>query len=107
MKRVYEYKGERFYISPSNRGKQFKATFEDGTIVHFGDPKMKEYPGTKRGDKYCARSYGIGKKFDSLNNPKAANTLSRIVLWKCKGKLSMNTYKKANVKTKEEIFNAI
>jgi len=59
--------------------------------LHFGDPKMKEYPGTKRGDAYCARSYGIKTKSGRLthNNPLSANFWSRIVLWHCSGKKSL------------------
>lgn len=49
---------------------------------------MKEYPGTKRGDNYCARSYGIGKEHDVLNDPTSPNFWSRKDLWNCKGKKS-------------------
>jgi|SRR6056297_2078703 len=56
--------------------------------VHFGDPNMPEYPGTKRGDNYCARSYGIGKNYKILKDPTSPNTWSRIILWDCKGKKS-------------------
>jgi len=51
--------------------------------VKFGDPEMREYPGTKRGDNYCSRSYGLGKKYGVIGDPLSANTWSRIVLWDC------------------------
>jgi len=58
--------------------------------VHFGDSKMKEYPGTKRGDNYCARSYGIldGDGKPTRNNVLSPNFWSRNILWKCVGKRS-------------------
>lgn len=108
MKRQFEHRGIRFKVEPSERkGKQLKATFEDGTTVHFGDKKMKEYPSTKRGDNYCARSHGIGKKYNSLKELKNPNTLSRLVLWKCKGKKSMDSFREAGLKTKEDVFDEI
>lgn len=59
-------------------------------VVHFGDPTMKEYPSTKRGDAYCARSYGIKDKYGNptRNNPESANYWSRKHLWGCQGKKS-------------------
>jgi hypothetical protein len=58
--------------------------------VHFGDPNMKEYPGTTRGDNYCTRSYGIidGQGNPTRNNPLSPNFWSRKVLWNCVGKKS-------------------
>ena len=82
--------GREVVIKKSTRqDKQLVATFPDGDKIHFGDPTMKEYPGTKQGDNYCARSYGIGKRDGTLRNPKNANTLSRVILWNCKGKKSI------------------
>lgn len=78
-------KGVRVKIEPSSRkGKQLMATTPSGRVIHFGDPTMKEYPGTKRGDAYCARSSGI-KTRPGLS----ANDLSRVVLWNCVGKRSV------------------
>lgn len=59
--------------------------------VHFGDPDMREYPGTKRGDNYCARSYGIldGTGKPTRNNRLSPNFWSRTILWNCKGKRSV------------------
>ena len=90
MQKKLKYLGQKFTVGKSNRkDKQLVATFPDGKKVHFGSPGYPEYPGTKRGNNYCARSYGIGKRDGTLNNIKSPNTLSRFVLWKCKGKKSM------------------
>jgi len=92
MKKFYEFGNMKVKIEKSNRkNKQLKATFKDGSIIHFGDPKMPEYPNTKRGNNYCARSSGIKSK------KKSANTLSRKILWNCVGKESKETLKKAGV----------
>ena len=55
-----------------------------GRYYSHGDRRYRIAPGTKRGDSYCARSYGILKKYGKT--PK--NVLSRRK-WKCKGKKSM------------------
>lgn len=69
----------------TRKNKQLMAVFPSGKKVHFGDPTMSEFPGTKRGDNYCARSSGIKGK----NDPNSANFWSRKYLWNCKGKKSM------------------
>ena len=76
-------------MKSSRRDKQLMAVFLDKT-VHFGDPSMPEYPGTKRGDNYCARSYGITDKQGNptRNDPMSPNYLSRKYLWNCEGKKS-------------------
>ena len=51
--------------------------------VRHGARGMRTYPGTKRGDSYCARSYGILKK----HGPTPANVASR-KKWRCSGKHS-------------------
>jgi len=81
-------KGGKYIIRPSSRkNKQMVAiNKKTGHKVHFGDPTMPEFPGTKRGDAYCARSFGIKGK----NNPKSANFWSRTYLWNCKGKKSLS-----------------
>ena len=80
-----KHRGEVYNITPSNRkGKQYKVKVND-SWVHFGDPKMREYPGTKRGDSYCARSYGIKGK-SNLTSP---NFWSR-KMWSCVGKRSVS-----------------
>lgn len=92
MKR--EYKGYRGTVKPfgetfdifksTRKNKQLMAVSRKRKlIVHFGDPKMKEYPGTKRGDNYCTRTLGIGKKFKNLNDVTSANFWSRWYLWNC------------------------
>ena len=84
-------------ISKSTRkNKQLMAEFElsgDKKVVHFGDPYMKEYPGTQRGDNYCARSYGIlnGKGKPTRNDIMSPNFWSRKILWNCVGKRSVKS----------------
>ena len=74
------------------KNKEYMVTLKSGKKVHFADPKMDEYPGTKRGDNYCARSYGIAKKHNILNNKESPNYWSR-KLWSCKGKKSISKKK--------------
>lgn len=105
MKQVFSYQGKKIVVYDSPRSnKQRMAILPSGKKIHFGDPDMKEYPNTKRGDNYCARSSGI-----SSDNKLSANTLSRKILWKCKGKKSMGSYKDAGIKLikKEEYFDSI
>lgn len=68
------------------KGKKWKST----VIVHgkehkvsHGDPHYKIAPGTKRGDAYCARSYGIIKK-----HGKTPRNIASREKWKCHGKKS-------------------
>ncbi|AUR85259.1 hypothetical protein NVP1071A_29 [Vibrio phage 1.071.A._10N.286.46.A12] len=55
-----------------------------GKRVNFGDPNMKNAPGTERGDNYCSRSGSLNER--GFN----ANTLSRED-WNCKGKTSKDS----------------
>jgi hypothetical protein len=55
--------------------------------VSYGQKGAKVAPGTKRGDSYCARSYGIKKRAKNPNDPNSPNNLSR-KRWKCVGKKS-------------------
>jgi hypothetical protein len=81
-----KYKSKKYSIKKSSRkNKEYVAVAPSGKKIHFADPTMSEYPGTKRGDNYCARSYGIG----NLKNPKSANFWSRS-LWSCDGKKSIS-----------------
>jgi hypothetical protein len=54
-----------------------------GRMVRHGAKGMRTYPGTKRGDSFCARSLGIAKEFPSARLPCSPNYLSRR-RWKCK-----------------------
>lgn len=86
-----QYRGKTYTVYPSSRKDKQKKVYVDGKWIHFGDPNMKEYPGTSRGNNYCTRSYGIKKMngrstTDDVNSP---NFWSRKVLWKCSGKKSM------------------
>lgn len=76
--------GKKVKIFESSRKNKQLAAKVGNELIHFGDPAMPEYPGTKRGDNYCARSSGIKGK----NNIKSANFWSRKYLWNCVGKKS-------------------
>lgn len=81
------FKNKKYKVVPSTRKNKQMMVIElsSGSTVHFGEPTMPEFPGTKRGDSYCARSFGIKGK----DNPKSANFWSRKYLWNCKGKKSL------------------
>ena len=105
MVQYFKIAGQKVMVLESDKpSKQKMALTQDGKKIYFGDPSMPEYVGTKRGDNYCARSSGI-----SDDNKLTANTLSRKILWKCKGKESMNSFKDATIKmiNKEEYFDSI
>lgn len=76
-------KGRTYSIYRSNRKNKEYMVEAPKKIVHFADPNMPEYPGTKRGNNYCTRSYGI-KGVGDINS---ANFWSR-KLWSCKNKKS-------------------
>lgn len=88
MKKV-KYKGKTYNIQKSDRKNKQRKVKVNGKFVHYGDPEMPEFPGTKRGDAYCARSYGIAKKYDILGDPNSPNFWSRKDLWNCKKQKSM------------------
>jgi len=73
----------------SRKNKQWQVTVGNKTI-HFGDPNSRTYPGTKRGDSYCARSWGITSNngMKTANDIKSPNYWSR-KMWRCKGKVSL------------------
>ena len=78
-------------ISKSKRkNKEYKVKVGN-KVIHFADPNMPEFPGTKRGNNYCARSFGIkNKKGEYTRNDKlSANYWSR-QLWSCEGKKSIS-----------------
>ena len=58
-------------------------------IVRHGAKGYTIAPGTKKGDRYCARSYGQMKKFpEAAKNPCSPLRLSR-KKWRCSGKKSL------------------
>lgn len=62
--------------------------------IYYGAKGYRIAPGTKKGDRYCARSYGQMKKFPkSAKNPNSPLRLSR-AKWKCKGKKSLRKRRK-------------
>jgi hypothetical protein len=83
------------------KGKRFTKTYTDKKTgrkrkVSYGQAgaknksgKRRIQPSTKKGDSYCARSYGIKKRLpkSKQNDPNTPNNLSR-KKWKCVGKKS-------------------
>jgi hypothetical protein len=64
-------------------------TLCNGKIVRHGAKGMRIYPGTKRGDSYCARSFGQMEIYpESAKNPCSPLRLSR-AKWNCRGKKSL------------------
>lgn len=58
------------------------------TTVRYGAKGYRIAPSTKKGDSYCARSYGQMKKHPAAaRNPNSPLRLSR-KKWKCSGKRS-------------------
>ena len=89
----YIYNGIKYKIKESPlKNKQLVAISENGKEIHFGDPRMKEYPGTKRETSFCARSFGITNKMGepTRNNPNSPNFWNRRISWQCFGKNSRN-----------------
>ena len=83
-------KGKRFTKTYTDKktGRKRKVSYGQAGKAKGGGPRVK--PGTKKGDSYCARSYGIKKRLPKKkqNDPNTPNNLSR-KRWKCKGKKSM------------------
>lgn len=75
------------------KNKKYKKTFinpDTGkkNTVHYGDNRYTIAPGTKKGDSYCARSYGQMKDHpEAAKDPNSPLRLSR-KKWKCLGKKS-------------------
>lgn len=76
------------------KGKKFVKTVKNAKTgrtrnVSYGATGFTISPGTKKGDSYCARSYGIKMKVPASkrNDPNTPNNLSR-KKWKCSGKKS-------------------
>lgn len=59
-----------------------------GKKVSYGQLGATIKPRTKKGNSYCARSYGILKKFPSARKKSSPNFLSR-KKWRCVGKKSI------------------
>lgn len=59
--------------------------------IRYGARGYRIAPGTEKGDRYCARSYGQMKKFPaSAANPNSPLRLSR-AKWRCRGEKSLRT----------------
>jgi hypothetical protein len=82
-------KGKRFVKVVKNKktGRKKKVSYGQAGKSKKGKDRIQ--PGTKKGDSYCARSYGIKKGLSKKkqNDPNSPNNLSR-KKWKCKGKTS-------------------
>tara|TARA_B100001094_G_scaffold292571_1_gene311845 strand:- start:628 stop:930 length:303 start_codon:yes stop_codon:yes gene_type:complete len=83
-------KGKRFTKTVKNKktGRTKKVSYgQAGSKNKSG--KRRIQPSTKKGDAYCARSYGIKKGLSKKkqNDPNTPNNLSR-KKWKCSGKKS-------------------
>jgi hypothetical protein len=76
-------KGKRFVkvVKNPKTGRTRKVSYGQAGKAKSGGDRIR--PGTKKGDAYCARSFGIKK----CKNPPCANDLSR-KKWKCVGKKS-------------------
>ena len=65
------------------------ATKCENKIVEHGAKGYRVYPGTKRGDSFCARSQGQMEMYpESAKNPCSPLRLSR-AKWKCRGNKSL------------------
>ncbi len=90
-----EKKEEEEEADYADDGKKYTHTYTDSKTgkkrkVRYGAKGYSISPGTKRGDSYCARSYGDMKSHSKDCSGKDRNTpmcLSR-KKWKCKGKSS-------------------
>lgn len=78
-------KGKSYLVSKSKRKAKEYVVIGKGLKrpVHFADPDMPEYPGTKRGDRYCQRQLGISNKYKIKNDVNSPNYWGG-VLWSCK-----------------------
>ena len=81
--KTLKFNGKEYVVTASPlKGKQNRVNY-GGKNIDFGDPNSRTFPGTKRGDNYCARSSGI----KGADNPNSANFWARLD-WKCRGKKS-------------------
>ena len=68
-------------IKPSTRAdKKLMATFDDGTITHFGQKGAGDF--TKSGDEEKKANYIARHRVnENWNDPKSAGALARFILW--------------------------
>ena len=82
-------RGKRFVKVVKNKktGRTRKVSYGQAGKSKSGKDRIQ--PGSKKGDSYCARSYGIKKRLPAKkrNNPNTPNNLSR-KKWRCVGKKS-------------------
>lgn len=59
--------------------------------IRYGAKGYRIAPGTPKGDRYCARSYGQMQKYpESAKDPYSPLRLSR-AKWRCRGKVSLRS----------------
>ena len=77
-------------MAKPRKGKARVKITASGKKVSYGQKGATVSPNSKRGDSYCARSYGIKKRLSAKkrNDPNTPNNLSR-KRWKCRGKRSV------------------
>ena len=82
--------GKRFVkvVKNEKTGRTKKVSYGQAGKAKSGGDRIR--PGTKKGDAYCARSYGIkqGVSASKRNDPNSPNNLSR-KKWKCRGRKSI------------------
>ena len=79
-------------MATPSKGKKFAKVVKNpktgrNRTVSYGAKGYTISPNSKKGDAYCARSYGIMKKHPSARKRNSPNSLSR-KKWKCRGKKS-------------------
>ena len=85
--KIVTVKGRRYKISRGTaKGKKYKGCTITGRkkCIQFGAKGYTISPGTKKGHRYCSRSFGI----TSSKKVATPNDFSRLG-WNCRGKKSM------------------
>jgi hypothetical protein len=70
-------------------GKKYVKELKSGKKIYYGAKGYRIAPGTEKGNRYCARSWGQMKKFPEVaSNPNSPLRLSR-KKWRCREKISL------------------
>jgi hypothetical protein len=87
--KVAKIKGKEYLIKYSDSKDKKYEVEVDGKKIRFAQVGYRMFPGQKRGQNYCTRSYGIVDKSGkpTRGDIKSPNFWSRL-LWGCKGKRS-------------------
>lgn len=81
--KILHIQGKEYQVMRSNREDKKYMIDRNGNKIHFGAKGYSIAPGTRKGDRYCARSSGIKN-----NGAFSPNSLSR-KMWNCQGKRSI------------------